>query len=74
MLTDILDPRRQKEKPNPRSQGGKPATINMPHDPDAPIQSIELSSGSPSATQPCNDDTQNLLPASFPNFVFASEE
>jgi hypothetical protein len=34
----------------------------MPHDPGAPFQSIELSSGPPSATQSCNNDTQNLLP------------
>lgn len=45
ILTDVLDPRRQKEKPNLRSLGKKPGTINMPDDPDAPIQSIEPSSG-----------------------------
>jgi hypothetical protein len=61
VLTDVLDARSQKKKPNPRRKPGKlPAIINMPLDPDAPIQSIELTSRSPSVTQPCNNDTENL--------------
>jgi hypothetical protein len=53
----------RKKKKNPRRKPGKlPAIINMPLDPDTPIQSIELSSGSSSATQPCNNDTENLPP------------
>jgi hypothetical protein len=71
MLTDVLDPRRQKEKPNPRrKRGKKPPIINMPPDPDAPIQSIELPSGSPSATHSCNNDTQNLPPKLLPTPIF----
>jgi hypothetical protein len=67
MLIDVLDPRGQKKKPNPRRNPVKlPAIINMPQELDAPIQSIELSSGSPSATQTCNNDTQNLPPKRFP--------
>jgi hypothetical protein len=66
MLADVLDPRRQKKKPNPKeSRGKKPAIINMPHELDPPIQSIELSSGSPRATQSCNNNTQNLPPKRF---------
>jgi hypothetical protein len=70
MLIDVLDPRRQKEKPNPRRTSRKKrAIINMPHDPDAPIQSIELSSDSPRASQSCDNDL-NFPPKRFPTPVF----
>ncbi|KAL4931860.1 uncharacterized protein BDV17DRAFT_288442 [Aspergillus undulatus] len=68
------DPRCQKKKSNPRRKPmGKPAIINMPHDPDAPIQSIELSSGSRSVTQSCNNDTQTLPPKRFPTPLFCEQ-
>jgi hypothetical protein len=60
-----------KGKPNPRRKPGKRTTIiNMPPDPDAPIQSLELWSGSPSATQSCNNDTQNLPRKRSPTPIF----
>jgi hypothetical protein len=66
MLVDVLDPRRQKKKLNLRRKPGeKPAIINMPHKLDTPIQLIKLLSGSPSATQSCNNNTQNLPPKRF---------
>jgi hypothetical protein len=58
-------------KANPRRKRGKRSTIiNMPPDPDAPIQSIELSSGSPSANQSCDNDTQDIPPKRFPTPLF----
>jgi hypothetical protein len=42
----------------------------MPHDPDAPIQSIELWSASPSATQSSNNDSRNLPLKRFPTPLF----
>lgn len=73
MLIYVLDPRRQKEKLNPRRKPGKkPTIINMPHDPDAPIRSIELSSGCPIATQSCSDDTQCLPPMRSPTPLFVN--
>jgi hypothetical protein len=71
MLDDVLDLSRQKKKPNPRRNPGKlPDIINMPHELDAPVQSIELSSGSPSASHSCNNDTQNLPPKRSPTPIF----
>jgi hypothetical protein len=58
-------------KANPRRKPGKrPTIINMSPDPDARIQSIELSSGSPSANQSCDNDTQDIPPKRFPTPLF----
>lgn len=38
------------------------AVISMPHDPDAPIPSIESSNEFPSTTQSCKNSTENLTP------------
>ncbi|PKX99513.1 uncharacterized protein P174DRAFT_427691 [Aspergillus novofumigatus IBT 16806] len=59
-----------KGKANPRRKPGeRPTIINMPPDPDAPIQAIELSSGSPSATQSQYPESPSQA---FPNSIIVN--
>jgi hypothetical protein len=45
----------------------------MLHNPNTPIQSIKLLSGSPSATQSCSNDTQSLPPMYSPTLLFCEQ-